>query len=143
MMQCPVDSEELQKIIYEAQIEVDQCPSCLGMWLDYGELESIQDSRDTDYSGELQKIPNYFDKSYQLALAKNEGAYCCPNCHNEMEKREYGYCSRVMIDVCPSCRGVWLHKDEIKELEIFFEKSRLEAKDIRKGFLQSLTSLFK
>ena len=142
-MQCPVDSEELKKTIYEAQIEVDQCPSCSGMWLDYGELESIQDSRETDYAEELQNIPNYFDKSYQFALAKNEDMLYCPHCGNEMEKREYSYCSLIMIDVCPACRGVWLHKGEIKELEIFFERSRLEAKEIRMGFLQSLTSLFK
>ncbi len=142
-MNWPDDSEELRKIKYEAQIEVDQCPSCLGMWLDYGELESIQNSLENDYTGELQSIPNYFDKSHKLALARNEGSYNCPHCRNEMEKREYGYCSQIMIDVCPSCRGVWLHKDEVKELEIFFEKNRLEAKDIRKGFLQSLISFFR
>ena len=142
-MQCPVDSVELQKTIYEAQIEVDLCPSCSGMWLDYGELEAIQDSRETDYSEELQNIPNYLDQSHQFSLARNEGTFHCPRCRNEMEKREYGYCSQIMIDVCPSCRGVWLHKGEIKELEIFFEKSRLEAKVIRKGFLKSLTSLFR
>ena len=142
-MKCPNDSNELRKTKYEAQIEVDQCPSCLGMWLDYGELESIQDSLENDYSAELHNIPNYFDKSHDFALARNEGNYNCPHCCNEMEKREYGYCSQIMIDVCPSCRGVWLHKDELMELEIFFEQNRLEAKDIRKGFLQSLISFFR
>jgi Zn-finger nucleic acid-binding protein len=142
-MQCPVDSEELQKAVYEDKIEVDQCPSCGGMWLDYGELESIQETRENDYSEELRKIPDYFDKSYKLALARTEGTYCCPRCAREMEKRQYGFCSQIMIDVCPSCRGVWLHKDEIKELEIFFEKSRFEARDIRQGLFKSLVSLLK
>ena len=142
-MRCPVDSEVLQKTVYEEQIEVDQCPSCAGMWLDYGDLEAIQDSTEHDYSDELESIPNYFDHAYEFALAKNERAYYCPRCANEMEKREYGYCSQIMIDLCPSCRGVWLHKDEIKELEIFFEKSRYEAKDIRQGLFKSLVSLFR
>jgi len=142
-MKCPIDSEKLQKTVYEAQVEVDQCPLCSGMWLDYGELESIQETVERDYSEELQNIPNYFDKSYQLALVRNENIYNCPNCHEKMEKREYAYCSQIMIDVCSSCRGIWLHKDEIKELEIFFEKSRFEVKDIREHFLRSLTSLFK
>jgi Zn-finger nucleic acid-binding protein len=142
-MQCPVDSEELQKTVYEAQIETDQCPSCSGMWLDYGKLESIEDSTENDYSEELGNIPNYFDKSYEFALARSEGAYRCPRCANEMEKREYGYCSQIMIDVCPSCRGVWLHRDEIKELEVFFERCRFEAKDIRQGLFKSFISLFK
>jgi len=142
-MRCPVDSEVLEKTVYEAQIEIDQCPSCSGMWLEYEELEAIQDSRENDYEEELGKIPNYFDQSYEFALAKTEGAYSCPRCGDEMEKREYGFSSQIMIDVCPSCRGVWLHKDEIKELEIFFEKSRFEANDIRQGLFKSLLSLFK
>ncbi len=142
-MRCPVDSEMLEKTVYEAQIEIDQCPSCSGMWLEYEELEAIQDSRENDYEEELGKIPNYFDQSYEFSLAKTEGAYSCPRCGDEMEKREYGFSSQIMIDVCPSCRGVWLHKDEIKELEIFFEKSRFEANDIRQGLFKSLLSLFK
>ena len=142
-MRCPVDSEVLQKSIYEDEIEIDLCPSCAGMWLDYGELESIQDSTENDYSEELGSIPNFFDNSYEFALARTEDTYYCPRCGNEMVKREYGYCSQIMIDVCPSCRGVWLHKDEIKELEVFFEKSRFEAKDIRQGLFKSLITLFK
>ena len=77
-----------------------------------------------------------------MALARSEGAFSCPHCHNEMEKREYGYCSQIMIDVCPSCRGIWLHKDEILELEIFFEKCEAETEQARLGFLGSLTSFF-
>ena len=142
-MQCPVDSEVLQESVYEDQIEIDQCPSCAGMWLDYGELESIQNATTNDYSEELGKIPNFFDKSYAFALARAEDTYCCPHCSHEMEKREYGYCSQIMIDVCPSCRGVWLHRDEIKELEVFFKKSRFEVRDIRQGLFKSLISLFK
>lgn len=142
-MRCPVDSEVLKKTTYEAQIEIDQCPACSGMWLDYGELESIQDSKENDYSEELGKIPDFFEQSYKLALAKKEGAYSCPCCGKEMEKREYGLCSQIMIDVCPSCRGVWLNRDEIVELEIFFEQSRFQAKDIRQGLFKSFLSLFK
>lgn len=141
-MFCPDDSQELRKIEYEAKIEVDQCPACLGMWLDSSELESIQETLDNEYTTELESIPNYFDKAHKLALARSEDRYECPKCNGEMDKREYGYCSQIMIDVCSDCRGVWLHKDEVKELEIFFERNKIETRKIRKGFLQSLTSLF-
>jgi len=108
--------------------------------LDHGELEAIQDIRENDYSSELEAIPSYFDKSYEMALAKSEGVFACPKCEREMEKREYAYCSQIMIDVCPSCRGVWLHQDEIAELEIFFEKCRADTHEVRKGFFASLMS---
>ncbi len=141
-MQCPIDSVVLQKSVYEGGVEVDRCLNCGGIWLDYSELEAIQDLRKNDYSEELASIPNYFNQSYEMALAKNEAVFSCPCCQKEMDKREYAYCSQIMIDVCPSCRGVWLHEDEIRELEIFFEKSRVETADIRKGFFTSLKSLF-
>jgi len=141
-MRCPDDSAELHKAIYEGDIEVDQCPDCGGLWLDHTELQSVQDLREKDYSKELAAIPTYFEKAYEMALAKNEGVVACPACEKNTEKREYAYCSQIMIDVCPYCRGVWLHNDELSELEIFFEKCRAETAEVRKGFFSSLKSYF-
>ena len=47
-----------------------------------------------------------------------------------------------MIDVCPKCHGIWLDQGEIEELELFFERSRLEARSLRMAFLTGLRSLF-
>ena len=140
-MKCPDDSTNLERTTYEGDVQVDRCPDCGGIWLDHGELEAIEELQENDYRAELKTIPNYFEKSYEMALARSEGTYMCPQCERAMEKREYAFCSQVMIDVCPQCRGVWLHEDEIAELEIFFEKNRLETAEIRKGFLMSLLSL--
>lgn len=142
-MRCPNDSNELIKTRYEASIEVDQCPACQGMWLDQGELEAIQETRDHDYSAELNALPNVVAQSYRLAQARHEATYRCPQCDADMSKREYGYGSQVMIDVCPSCRGIWLHQNEIQELEVFFERSQAETRSLRDGFLLSLVSLFR
>jgi len=143
MMQCPDDSAGLVRSTYEGDVTVDRCERCGGIWLDHGELEAVQDLREIDYAEELQTIPSYFDRAYEMALARNEDSYACPNCGREMEKREYAYCSQIMIDVCPTCRGVWLHKDELAELEIFFEKNRMDTKEIRHGFFASLKALIR
>lgn len=55
-----------------------------------------------------------------------------------MDRREHGYCSQIMIDVCHECQGVWLDKGEVQALEVFFERSHLDDKEIKTGFLQSL-----
>ncbi len=141
-MLCPDDSTTLKRASYENDVPVDQCGKCGGIWLDHRELEAIQDIRVNDYSRELDAIPSYFDNAYEMALAKAEGVYSCPKCEREMEKREYAYCSQIMVDVCPGCRGVWLHQNELVELEIFFEKCRAETREVRKGFLASLRSFF-
>ena len=75
----PNDSNELIKTRYEASIEVDQCPACQGMWLDQGELEAIQETRDRDYSAELNALPNVVAQSYRLAQARHEGHLPLPS----------------------------------------------------------------
>ena len=43
-MKCPIDNSELQSQTYEADLTVDVCSECGGMWLDRGELEAIQET---------------------------------------------------------------------------------------------------
>jgi Zn-finger nucleic acid-binding protein len=41
-MKCPVDNETL--VMTERNgVEIDYCPTCLGVWLDRGELDKIVD----------------------------------------------------------------------------------------------------
>jgi Zn-finger nucleic acid-binding protein len=39
----------------------------------------------------------------------------CPKCGTTMREREKG---NVIIDICPSCHGVWLDADELEKLEV-------------------------
>lgn len=141
-MRCPRDKSNLESEVYEADIEVDVCPSCRGMWLDKGELEKIEEVHEHDYTEELKLIPNYIGNAYEMARQKMLSDINCPRCGGEMSHREYAYCSQIIIDVCPNCEGIWLDEGELKALEIFFEKARIEEADIRRGFWKSLMSLF-
>jgi len=141
-MKCPRDGTDLERSVYEAAVEIDTCPSCGGVWLDHGELERIQESQERDYSEELRQMPNLIAGVSAMADAKHEGPLACPACGRELEKREYGFCSQVSIDGCPSCRGVWLDKGELQRLEVFFERCRAETSKVRSGFLGSLLSIF-
>ncbi len=141
-MKCPDDGNLLNKRIYESVIEIDECPECQGIWLDAGELERIQETIENDYSDELKKIPEYIAGAYNMAMAREEGERECQNCNRPMEKREYGFCSQITIDVCPYCRGIWLDKGEIQGLEVFFERSKAETNEIRRGFFGSLVGVF-
>ncbi len=141
-MKCPIDGTELAPKRYEGDINIDACPLCGGAWLDRGELEAIEETRERDYSKELRRMPDLGYRAYLLAEQKSERMLQCPSCNNEMETREYARCSQVMIDVCPKCHGIWLDQGEIKELELFFERSRLEARSLRMAFFTGLRSLF-
>lgn len=137
-MNCPIDSIPLVKKIYESSIEIDACPTCEGIWLDKGELEKLQDIQINDYKEELRRIPDYVGKSILLARSKNKKPINCPVCQKELERREYGFSSQVMIDSCVNGHGVWLDKGELKDLEIFYERSRIETAKMRKGFFSGI-----
>ena len=119
---------------------VDLCPNCKGMFLEAGELEEIQESQENDYSEELKKMPDLIAGAYHMAKEKKRKAVTCPSCSGETERKEYGYCSQIMIDKCLSCHGVWLDQGEIEALEIFFERSQMDTEDIRNVFWKSFNS---
>ncbi len=141
-MNCPIDGTALVKEIYENATEVERCGECSGVWLDYGELEQIQETIGNDYSEELASLPNLVGRAHAMALERARPELTCPFCAVAMERREHGYASQVFIDVCPSCRGVWLDSGEMKTLEVFFERSKLKADQASRGFFASLRDLF-
>ena len=125
LLACPRDGAALETTRYEAQIDVDTCPSCRGMWLDKGELEAIEASSERDYTAELRERTGAEPKSLRdLESAGSRDAIRCPKCGGEMEAREYGLASRITIDSCVAGCGVWLDEGEIQALEEFFERNR-------------------
>jgi Zn-finger nucleic acid-binding protein len=144
-MQCPKDGAALAASRYEADVKVDACPTCRGIWLDAGELERIQESREREHSAVLSRMPALGFDAVALAEAKAAQTIACPKCGDPLARREYGFCSQVLIDVCPRCHGIWLDHRELGALEAFFERARGEAEsdaaDIGKSFLASLRGL--
>lgn len=143
-MDCPIDGIRMRKRAYEGSIEVDACTTCDGIWLDKGELEQIQKTVERDYHDELGELPKYAGKAYALARgAHEERALRCPSCDDEeLVEKEHGYCSQIMVDVCPGCGGVWLDAGELAALEVFFERASADP-GLRKGFWASLSDLIR
>lgn len=147
-MKCPHDHATLNATIYEADIEVDACPTCRGMWLDAGELEEILETIENDYSKELAQEPDDVRSAYRQVRPTHSGPLKCPKCESEMFAKEYAYCSQIIIDVCPDGCGVWLEDGEIQELEKFFERTQKsvredDAKRAKRGMWSSLMSMLK
>ncbi|MBP7125843.1 zf-TFIIB domain-containing protein [Myxococcota bacterium] len=122
-MRCPHDQAELERVRYESDVQIDECPRCHGVWLDPGELRTIQETLERNYAEILRRPPpdGCLD-AYRMARQARADRIACPVCGCEMNRREYGYCSQVMIDEC-TC-GTWLDAGEIERLEVFFERNR-------------------
>ncbi|MGQ9731531.1 MAG: TFIIB-type zinc ribbon-containing protein [Candidatus Zipacnadales bacterium] len=40
----------------------------------------------------------------------------CPACAKEIERYEYAYCSKIMLDLCPDCDGIWVDDGELERI---------------------------
>ena len=140
-MKCPHDDTELLTRTYEADIEVDLCPTCRGIFLDHGELERIQKTVERDHAALLAKVPDTVSKAFEMARQQERPDLTCPKCSGQMAKQEHGYCSQILVDACAGCHGVWLDKGELEALEVFFEQAQAEALDMWTSFTAGLSDV--
>lgn len=96
----PLKEETVQRLGPDVQIDV--CTKCMGTWYDRGELAAVIKDR---------KIANALTEEPIKGIM---GPMACPRCGGRMRVREeWG----VEVDVCTSCKGVWLDLEETKTLE--------------------------
>jgi len=114
---CPRCNVELELEKYKG-IEVDRCPNCQGMWLDFHELDQLEDiAFDID---ELKGTMVYSPRTSELL---------CPRCLKTMKAFEYRAYYDLELDVCPEGHGFWLDAGEEKRV---LELMRQAEKDLRR-----------
>lgn len=60
--------------------------------------------------------------AYEMARQQALPGIKCPCCALPLEAVEYAYCSRILIDRCAKCGGIWLDAGELEALEKFFKR---------------------
>lgn len=125
-MKCVHCGDTLHQEKYEG-VAVDTCHSCNGIWLDYGEISQIIDSRKKKFSLE-EKIVQISRLAFDESL--NE-TYYCPVCKKQMERFEYAINSGVILDRCPDDHGIWFDKDELERLQIVMEEGDRNHEDAK------------
>ena len=147
MRRCPVDDFTLKQETYEG-VAIDTCPHCSGVWLDAGELEALQNTQASDFRDVPAAPLDDVVAAEAMAEAHDEASRACVVCDVIMAKKEYAFTSQVMVDQCPKGHGVWLDKDELARLEMFFEDEQDLAKIVEmlekedKGFGAVLTRIW-
>jgi Zn-finger nucleic acid-binding protein len=93
-----------------AEYAAFQCPTCEGFWFEQtSELQKL--SKITDMSA--------FEFSHLPSVEKQMEPLICPNCPDNrlLDKIEHKRDRRVIMDVCPECRGIWLDKGELEAIQ--------------------------
>ena len=137
-MNCPKCATALVKKYYKGMIEVDYCPNCRGMWLDFDELDRLEDMGfDADpHKGSLVHRPT---------LTR----FPCPICALPLHEFQYRLYD-LKLDICAENEhGFWLDAGEDQRVvEIMRQRNeqthrKLDAEDQWRQTLKQLHTFFK
>jgi len=137
MKLCPVCQIEMQATAVDTA-SVDECPQCKGLWFEDQELRLAKDHHDKDLvwmDFTFWKHPERF---------KTESRHLkCPSGHGELVAVQYGS-TEVSVDLCQTCRGVWLDKGEFQRIidSLISEVTHKSAADYVKSSLEEARELF-
>jgi Zn-finger nucleic acid-binding protein len=91
-----------------ADVEIDHCTNCGGIWLDSGELELLLDDP-AQAAGLLD--------SFRESASATEQPRECPICDKKMTKVTVAGSDRaLLIDKCPRSDGLWFDKGELEDI---------------------------
>lgn len=116
-MNCPrcdvaLDEKKLK------DIDIDHCPQCKGLWLDFHELDQLEDhAMDDDESKGM------------IEYARRESDISCPHCGEVMETFNYR-AHDLPIDHCKNQHGYWLDEGEEKKV---LEVMKQRVQDLKRS----------
>ncbi|MCJ8313103.1 MAG: zf-TFIIB domain-containing protein [Saccharospirillaceae bacterium] len=100
-LRCPRDDSSLN--IDVTEVGTNDCVSCLGVLVD------------------IKNIPSVRNLKHNNLMSLKTSELYCPSCSLKM--REFTY-KKIVIDICPSCKCVWLDPGE----EVIIEKQEHDNK---------------
>jgi Zn-finger nucleic acid-binding protein len=115
MLSCPVCHVELEPFAVHG-VTVHECPRCQGRWFEGKELRAAIDKTDDDLRWLDFQLFEEKDQKY----ARLAGDKACPSDSTKMLAVEYSH-SKVQIDKCETCGGVWLSKTEFERIVKYLE----------------------
>lgn len=140
-MKCPDCNNELRFTTLKG-IDIYECFKCKGKWFDRKGLISIVNKADSKLSWlDFDPFGKDTTELSELSVALQDKQ--CPMCLEQMESLTYLQ-SKVVIDKCPSCNGVWLAHGEIARIILYLEKmlSSKKSQDLAKDTFKEFIKIF-
>lgn len=117
-MNCPKCKSELTKKFYKGMFEVETCPNCLGMWLDFHELDKLED---VVFAEDGRKG--------SLVHFQTRTEFLCPHCNAKLDEFQYRLYD-LKLDTCTANdHGFWLDAGEDERV---MEAMRKRARDVQR-----------
>jgi len=136
-MECPNCRHNLETVEISG-IHVDRCPNCQGIWFDKNELRVLKDRQD---NGDYHWLNVDLWRDIDKFRARRQQRYKCPKDGNLLTTVHYGE-SKVAVDICSMCHGMWLDHEEYREIIRYLEETVDSStasdylKDVRNEFVE-------
>jgi len=113
---CPDCRSALETKTLEG-ITIDACPSCAGIFFDEGEVCQLK-------AKGLQAFDAVEDAVVPSIVVEHSSdrSRMCPSCHTGMDKFRYLYNSRLILDECERCGGIWVQDGELGKMKEVLEE---------------------
>ncbi len=144
-MECLNNHGELEKVLFH-NVEVDYCPTCLGAWFEQDELRWAKDEKDKQLNWldvDLWRDKGRFQIGTSSSQARAKIGKVCPVCRMPLYQVNYDD-SKIKVDLCNLCKGVWLDRGEFKQIMIYL-KSKADYEilyNYNKNLRQELWEVF-
>ncbi len=120
-MNCPKCTNQLKPFNLESDLYFDRCDSCKGMWLEKGELAKTM--------GEKEDFPEP-----ERLKTGPRSSIKCPKCQDiNMIEFTVSTKSKVILETCTRCQGVWLDSKEMAKIKSLLKDQRIEMKKKKLG----------
>jgi len=116
-MDCPKGHGRLRSLVV-ASLRIDRCSECGGSWYDQDEVRLLKDK---ESQGDYCWIDFDLWKDIAKFRAARQQRYACPRDGRPLTTVYYGD-SRISVDVCSECKGIWLDETEYDEIIAYLEK---------------------
>ena len=144
-MNCPkCKTKKLSEKLKVGDVVIDRCSFCGGLWFEKDELRLAKDKKLKnarwvdielkDKSLDWIEFDLWKDKSKFKA---GKDVKFCPECKTSLYKINYGN-SRVEIDVCGICKGIWLEKNDFRKI-IRYVKNKADY-EVLNNYIKNLAS---
>jgi Zn-finger nucleic acid-binding protein len=138
-MKCPRCHVRL-RVRRLGSVEFHRCPSCGGAWYAAGKFRLLK--RRASH-GDYRWIHIDLWKDEAKFRAGKQERLVCPNDKQTMVTVRYGD-SRIRVDICEHCRGIWLDEREYAKILSYLER-KVDSEtvaayldDMRKEFVDAL-----
>jgi Zn-finger nucleic acid-binding protein len=134
-MDCPRCGAQLRQRRL-GSVAFRRCPSCGGSW--YG-ADKLRILKDKAAHGDYRWIHIDLWKERKKFRAGKQERIACPKDGHTMVSVRYGD-SRIRVDICERCRGIWLDAKEFAKILRYLEE-QVDSETIA-GYLSDLRNEF-